>query len=80
MKFHEVKVGQLFTFSYYLEENIMREHGGEIIWVFMKLNDTHFVTVHSFERRRHGEVTEYKADDDSPCTLISASYDIIRGE
>jgi hypothetical protein len=75
IKFSEVKRRQLFTFPYYDRRDCPIQNG--FIWVFLKLNETDFIAVHCDDLREIGKTCAYKKDDDSPCILLSSSFEII---
>jgi hypothetical protein len=71
IKFSEVKRRQLFTFSYY----DTTQDG--FTWVFLKLNETDYIAVDCIYPDYIGKTFSYKKNDDSPCILLSASFDIL---
>jgi hypothetical protein len=73
IKFSEVKPGQIFTFSYYHKKNYPIEN--EFLWVFVKINDTDFITIYSFSKYYIGKVYSYDKNDDSSCLLLNATFD-----
>jgi hypothetical protein len=73
IKFSEVKLGQIFTFSYYDKRNCPIDKS--ILWVFVKTSDTAFITIDAFAKDLIGRCYRYDKDDDSPCLLLTATFD-----
>jgi hypothetical protein len=73
IKFSEVKSGQIFTFSFYDKRDCPIENG--FVWVFVKIDDCNFITIHCFAKSNIGKVYTYDKNDDSPCLLLTATFD-----
>jgi len=73
IKFSEVKPGQIFTFSYYDKRYCPIKNG--FVWVFVKIDEKRFMTIHTYYKSNIGRIDIYDKNDDSPCLLLTATFD-----